>query len=198
MDNIKDLFAVFPRPGQVTWIGIRPERRSLMTVVDSVEVSPKKGLVGDHYSGQSGNRHVTLIQAEHLPVVAALTGRDTLDPGVLRRNIVVSGLNLLALKDQQIQIGDVLLQITGQCHPCSKMETALGPGGYNAMRGHGGMTAKVLVGGTIRQGDAVTVVAPTDVAPTDVAPRAAAPTADEPVADSTAPGQPRSRSTDAA
>lgn len=159
-----------------------------MTVVDAVDVSPKKGLVGDHYSGQSGNRHVTLIQAEHLPVVAALTGRDTLDPGVLRRNIVVSGLNLLALKDQQLQIGDVQLQITGQCHPCSKMETALGPGGYNAMRGHGGMTAKVLAGGTIRQGDAVTVVALGDVAPT----------AGELVADSTAPGRPRSRSTDAA
>ena len=198
MENIKDLFAVFPRPGRVDWIGIRPERRSPMTVVDAVDVSPKKGLVGDHYSGQSGNRHVTLIQAEHLPVVAALTGRDTLDPGVLRRNIVVSGLNLLALKDQQLQIGDVQLQITGQCHPCSKMETALGPGGYNAMRGHGGMTAKVLAGGTIRQGDAVTVVALEDVAPTEVAPTEVAPTAGEPVADSTAPGRPRSRSTDAA
>jgi len=203
MENIKDLFAVFPRPGRVDWIGIRPERRSPMTVVDAVDVSPKKGLVGDHYSGQSGNRHVTLIQAEHLPVVAALTGRDTLDPGVLRRNIVVSGLNLLALKDQQLQIGDVQLQITGQCHPCSKMETALGPGGYNAMRGHGGMTAKVLAGGTIRQGDAVTVVAledvaPTEVAPTEVAPTEVAPTAGEPVADSAAPGRPRSRSTDAA
>ncbi len=188
MDNIKDLFNVFPRPGRVAWIGIRPERRSPMTVVDAVEVSPEKGLVGDHYSGQSGNRHVTLIQAEHLPAVAALIGRDTLDPGVLRRNIVVAGLNLLALKDQRLQIGDVQLQITGQCHPCSKMETALGPGGYNAMRGHGGMTAKVLVGGTIRQGDAVTVVAPGDVVLT----------ADEPVADSTALGRPQSRSTDAA
>ncbi len=197
MDNIKDLFTVFPRPGRVDWIGIRPERRSPMTVVDAVEVSPKEGLVGDHYSGQSGNRHVTLIQAEHLPVVAALTGRETLDPGVLRRNIVVSGLNLLALKDQQLQIGDVLLQITGQCHPCSKMETALGPGGYNAMRGHGGMTAKVLVGGTIRQEDAVTVVAPGGAAPGEAASRDVDPTAAEPVADSTAPDRPQSRSTDA-
>jgi MOSC domain-containing protein YiiM len=184
MDNIKDLFNVFPRPGRVEWIGIRPERRSPMTVVDVVDVSTKKGLVGDHYSGQSGNRHVTLIQAEHLPVVAALTGRDSLDPGVLRRNIVVSGLNLLALKDQRIQIGDVVLQITGQCHPCSKMETALGPGGYNAMRGHGGMTAKVLTGGLIRQGDAITVIAPEVVART----------VDEPGADATVPGQRLSRS----
>ncbi|GAB3895374.1 MOSC domain-containing protein [Spirosoma agri] len=159
MENIKDLFNVFPRPGRVEWIGIRAERRVSPEVVQSVEVSEKKGLIGDHYSGQSGNRHVTLIQAEHLPVVAALTGRDVLDPSLVRRNIVVSGLNLLALKDQQIHIGDVVLKITGQCHPCSKMETALGPGGYNAMRGHGGMTAKVVTGGTISVGDDVVVMA---------------------------------------
>lgn len=161
VQNIKDLFAVFPRPGRVEWIGIRPERRGEIAVVDSVDVSEKAGLVGDHYSGQNGTRHVTLIQAEHLPVVAALTGRAELDPALLRRNIVVSGVNLLALKDQEIQLGDAehgpILQITGQCHPCSKMETALGPGGYNAMRGHGGMTARVLRGGTIQVGDVIMV-----------------------------------------
>jgi MOSC domain-containing protein YiiM len=157
MQNIKDLFDVFPQPGNVEWIGIRPIRRESVQVVETITVSEEKGIVGDHYSGQSGNRHVTLIQAEHLPVVAALTGRDTLDPSLVRRNIVVSGLNLLALKDKQIQLGDVVLQITGQCHPCSKMETALGPGGYNAMRGHGGMTAKVVKGGVITNGDEVVV-----------------------------------------
>ncbi|MBD2751555.1 MOSC domain-containing protein [Spirosoma validum] len=157
MQNIKDLFDVFPRPGRVEWIGIRLERREPVQVVDSIDVSEKKGILGDHYSGQSGNRHVTLIQAEHLPVVAALTGRDTLDPALLRRNIVVSGLNLLALKEHQLQIGDVILKVTGQCHPCSKMETALGPGGYNAMRGHGGLTAKVIRGGKMQVGDAVVV-----------------------------------------
>ncbi|GAB4020866.1 hypothetical protein GCM10028773_27540 [Spirosoma koreense] len=128
-----------------------------MQVVDAIALSEKNGIAGDHYNGRSGNRDVTLIQAEHLPVVAALTGRESLDPALLRRNIVVSGVNLLALKDHHVQIGEVVLQITGLCHPCSKMETALGPGGYNAMRGHGGLTARVIEGGTIRVGDEVTV-----------------------------------------
>ncbi|MBD2700650.1 MOSC domain-containing protein [Spirosoma sp. BT702] len=157
MQNIKDLFHKFPRPGRVEWIGIRPARKASVQVVDSVEVSDKKGLIGDHYSGQSGNRHVTLIQAEHLPAIASLTNHERIDPGLLRRNIVVSGLNLLALKDLHVQVGYVVLLITGQCHPCSQMETALGTGGYNAMRGHGGMTAKVIRSGTIRVGDTITV-----------------------------------------
>ena len=157
MDNINDLFNVFPQSGRVEWIGIRPERNTAVEAVDSVAVSEKKGLAGDHYRGQSGSRHVTLIQAEHLPVVAALLNRDTLDPALVRRNVVVSGVNLLALKDKQIQLGNVILQITGQCHPCSKMETILGPGGYNAMRGHGGMTARVIQGGQISVGDAIVV-----------------------------------------
>ena len=158
MQNIKELFTVFPHSGRVDWIGIRPIRKAPVQVVDSVDVSEKKGLLGDHYSGQSGNRHVTLIQAEHLPAIASLTNKDTVDPGLLRRNIVVSGVNLLALKDLHIQLGDVVLLITGPCHPCSQMETALGPGGYNAMRGHGGMTAKVIKGGTIQVGDVVAVL----------------------------------------
>ena len=162
MQTISDLFTVFPRPGRVEWIGIRPEKRAPVQAVPAVTVRQNKGLAGDHYGGTSGTRDVTLIQAEHLPVIAALVGRDAVDPAELRRNLVVSGLNLLALKDHQVQIGEhpdaVVLLVTGQCHPCSKMETALGPGGYNAVRGHGGLTARVIRGGTIRVGDAVRVL----------------------------------------
>lgn len=153
MRTLKDLMAVYPRAGAIEWIGIRPARREPLLPVDSVEIT-QAGLDGDRHPSP-GKRAVTLIQAEHLPVIAALTGIEV-SPDMLRRNLVISGINLTSLRDREVEIGTARLKITGPCAPCSRMEDILGPGGYNAMRGHGGMTAEVLRPGTIRRGDALT------------------------------------------
>ena len=81
---------------------------------------------------------------------------DASGPALLRRNIVVEGMNLLALRSQEFELGTAVLVGTGNCAPCSQMEKALGPGGYNAMRGHGGITASVIQPGVVRVGDSVT------------------------------------------
>ncbi len=144
-----------PQIGKIEWIGLRPKKKA--TLVEAAEANiNENGLEGDHYSGSSKKRQVTLIQAEHLNAVASILQKEAIDPQLTRRNIVVSGLNLLALKDQKFQIGaDVILEMTGLCHPCSRMEENLGEGGYNAMRGHGGITTKVIKGGSIKVGDKV-------------------------------------------
>jgi MOSC domain-containing protein YiiM len=149
------LMARIPRAGRVEFIGVRPGRDVAVQSVDAVQAVAGRGLVGDRYAGGSGKRGVTLIQAEHLPVVAALAGLPAVDPRTLRRNLVVGGLPLLALKGRRFRVGAVVLEGTGPCDPCSKMEAALGEGGYNAMRGHGGLCARVVEGGVIRLGDAV-------------------------------------------
>ena len=149
------LFGQFPRAGRVQWIGLRPARDVPMQQVDSVEAEAGGGLVGDRYKGGSGKRGVTLVQAEHLPVIAALSGHGEIEPATLRRNLLVSGIPLVALKGRRFRIGEVLLEGTDACDPCSRMEAALGPGGYNAMRGMGGLCARILEGGTIRAGDEV-------------------------------------------
>ena len=158
MQTILELTSRFPRSGHLEWIGLSPSRCAPIETVNSVVIRAGTGLEGDHHvtSGRS-TRQVTLIQAEHLPVVAALLGRESLPPELLRRNLVVSGINLLGLKGRRFRIGEVLLEGSGPCAPCSRMEENLGPGGYNAMRGHGGITAVVLEGGTIRVGDRVRV-----------------------------------------
>ena len=152
-----ELLSSLPQVGRVEWIGVRPAHREPLVIVDSVEARAGRGLTGDRFRGNaSSKRQVTLIQAEHLAVVARLLGRDQVDPALLRRNIVVSGINLLALNGAQFAIGGALMQGTGPCHPCSRMEETFGAGGYNAVRGHGGITARVVTGGLIHIGDAVT------------------------------------------
>lgn len=157
MSNLKALLDTIPQQGQIEWIGLRPTRRAPLVSVEKVTTTPEDGLIGDHYGGKSGKRQVTLIQAEHLPVVAGLTKLDEVSPLLLRRNLVVSGLNLLGLIGKQFQIGDVLLEGTSPCHPCSRMEQNLGEGGYQAMRGHGGICARILAGGQICVGDIVRI-----------------------------------------
>ncbi|SHG76669.1 MOSC domain-containing protein [Cognatiyoonia sediminum] len=137
---------------RVEWIGLRAERLAEIDVVHVAEVNAA-GLVGDH--GRAGKRAVTMIQAEHLLVIAALTARETVAPEELRRNFVISGINLQALRKAPLHIGECTLQIEGPCPPCSRLEKVLGHGGYNAMRGHGGWYASVVSGGQIKIGDAV-------------------------------------------
>lgn len=151
-----ELLAQFPRQGRIEWIGIRPERRAQMSALESVEIT-EIGLSSDHRT-KPGKRAVTLIQAEHLPAIAAMVGQNMIDPGQLRRNIVVSGINLLALKDCSFQIGNATLQGTGICAPCSRMEEEFGPGGYNAVRGQGGITAQVLAPGSVKLGDHISAI----------------------------------------
>jgi MOSC domain-containing protein YiiM len=159
MRTLTDLLATLPQQGTVRWIGLRPSRRVAPVIVDAVEARMGEGLVGDRFAGSAASaRQVTLIQAEHLDVIARLLGCDSIDPALVRRNVAVSGLNLLALNGARFRIGTALLEGSGGCHPCSRMEEALGAGAFNAMRGHGGITARVIESGWIRVGDAVSLV----------------------------------------
>lgn len=143
-------------PGRVDWIGLRPVRREPVVAVAQADIT-ETGLVGDHRA-RPGKRALSLVQAEHLPVIAALARRDDVRPEQLRRNIVISGMNLVALRHKTLRLGGAVIRLTGLCAPCSRMETELGQGGYNAMRGHGGWTAEVLEAGSLALGDTVTVL----------------------------------------
>lgn len=157
--SLKELMNAPMRPGRLDWIGLRPARRETLQAVDEARVEIGGGLVGDHYTGPAdAKRMVSMIQAEHLVAVAGILGRPAVTPYMTRRNLVISGLNLLALKGRTFTIGEALFAYTGPCAPCGRMDENLGPGGFQAMRGHGGIITRVLRPGTIRVGDAVVVL----------------------------------------
>lgn len=147
--------------GRVEALVVRGQPRERARTVKQTMALAGIGLADDRLGrrgeAELSTRQVTLIQQEHLPLIAAFARSGPLDPVDLRRNLVVSGINLLSLKQVRLRVGEALLEIVGPCAPCSRMEEVIGPGGYAAMRGHGGMTARVLEGGLIRVGDAVFV-----------------------------------------
>jgi MOSC domain-containing protein YiiM len=126
---------------------VQPESAVLMT---------QSGLVGDRASEKPGrSRQVTLVQAEHLMTIAAFLRQPAVEPSQLRRNLLISGINVLSLRRARFSIGGAILEGTGHAHPCSRLEETLGHGGYNAVRGLGGITARILEGSTIELGDEV-------------------------------------------
>ncbi len=156
-----ELLASVPQQGCVRWMGVRPDSRAPMIELDAVEARREAGLTGDHSRpGPRNARQVTLIQFEHLAVISALMGRaddQPITPAELRRNIVISGINLFSLKGRRFRIGQAIFETTGWCQPCAKLEERLGPGTFQAMRGHGGITARVLHSGIIRLNDSLRV-----------------------------------------
>lgn len=167
-EGLRGLSARFPGDGRVEAIVLRPARPLPAQSVTEARAVPGRGLVGDHRAererqgDEACRRELTLFQFEHLALLALWCGLPTIDPRRVRRNVVISGINLVAMRspfpDLRLvwRIGDaVRIELTGPCDPCSRMERELGAGGYNALRGHGGMTARILADGVIRVGDRV-------------------------------------------
>ena len=164
MKTIRDLTQPPHVVGRVAALIVRASPLDAARRIERTEALAGIGLADDRLGlrgeAELSTRQVTLIQQEHLAVIARLAGVDAVDPVGLRRNLVVSGINLLALKGARLQVGDAVLEVVGPCQPCSRMEETIGSGGYAAMRGHGGMTARIVSGGAIRVGDAVLALQP--------------------------------------
>ncbi len=148
--------------GRLEWIGVRPARNQPMDVLETVRALPGLGLEGDRrcQSTPGSARQLTIISVEYIRMISQLLKREDIEPGVLRRNLVVSGINLTALRHQRFRIGEVIVEATAQCHPCARMNAALGPHGVAAMLGHGGLCAKIISEGQISLGDCVEHIGP--------------------------------------
>ena len=162
MPSQQNLFAKFAKElpvGELTWIGVRPERKSPMVELESVEVIEGLGLEGDHRTKKSlgSARQVTIISEEFISHIALFSGKEEVHPSDLRRNLVVKGLNLNALRYQEFWIGEVKFEARALCHPCSRMKVPLGPRGVSSMIGYGGLCLVALNSGRLTLGDKLKV-----------------------------------------
>lgn len=149
-------------PGRLEWIGLRTERRGTVVQVESVMALAELGLKGDHRCEKipGSARQVTIISREYLQQIASELGIPAIDPALLRRNLVISGMDMDQMRFQQLQIGDAIFETSALCHPCSRMNEALGSGGKQAMMGRGGLCAKIVKAGRVAVGNEVVLLGP--------------------------------------
>jgi MOSC domain-containing protein YiiM len=132
------------------------ERDGVAVPLPEASVRAGYGIEGDWRSHDRSTRQLTLIEEEALLAVEQELGRPV-PPGASRRQVVVRGLPLNATVGKTLCAGELLLAVTGLCDPCDNMERKIGPGARAALAGRGGICARVLRGGTLRVGDAVSL-----------------------------------------
>ena len=112
-----------------------------------------KGLVGDRYFAEKEDfkGQITFFALEVHRQLCAKFGQPNTPPSVYRRNIITEGLDLNALIGQEFELQGLRFLGTEECKPCSWMDQAVAPGAEAAMKGHGGLRAKILTTGTLRR-----------------------------------------------
>ena len=130
-------------------IFVKREKRGRPVPLESVQ-AVAGGLDGDHHTGSSKRRQILLVSGNALDDL-------NLDPGAISENVVVDGIDVMALKEgQQLRLGDALVAVTIPCEPCFQMDRVR-DGLRDALQNRRGMFVRVLVGGTVRVGDRVEV-----------------------------------------
>ena len=128
---------------------------------ERAEVRAGHGIVGDRYAGRPGHRdaQVTVLAAEALDELAAELGVGPFDPALARRNVVLRGAEVEALRGQTFALdcgeGVVVLRGGRPANPCAWMDVVLAPGAHRGMRGRGGIRCAALTDGVLKLGPAV-------------------------------------------
>jgi hypothetical protein len=114
----------------------------------------------------SRNRHrhsrsvceVTFIAAEDLHDIERETGVGVKN-GEHRRNVVTRGISLKALRSgERFRVGEVVFEYRGPRSVCRYIERLTEPGMTQALKGRGGICARVIENGTFRVGDEIEVL----------------------------------------
>ena len=157
-----EVVGLLAAPGH-RWDG-RPDAALADGAVDRrgrLEVRAGHGIVGDRYAGRPAHRDaaVTVLAAEGVEALAAELGVTAPDPLLARRNVVLRGAEVEALRGHEFSLdcgeGEVWLRGGRPANPCAWLDVVLGPGFHRGLRGRAGIRCAALSDGVLRLGPAV-------------------------------------------
>lgn len=130
----------------------RPAGEHPLVEVKEVECVAGQGVMGDRFFGFKDNYkgQITFFASEVFAEVCQQVGAPDKSPGVTRRNVITQGVDLNALIGKTFEIQGVQFEGVCECSPCYWMNAAIGAGAEVALRGRGGLRARILTDGVLR------------------------------------------------
>ena len=130
----------------------QPSGKNPIVEVAQVDCVAGRGLRGDRFFDFKENYkgQVTLFSWEVFEALRRERGQPNLSPAVLRRNLVVEGLDLNALFGTRFELQGVVLEGSGECKPCYWMDEAVSVGTEEWLKGRGGLRCKIITDGILR------------------------------------------------
>ena len=140
--------------------GQAPDDYPLVEVA-SIECVAGHGIRGDRFYDYRDNYkgQITFFSLEVFEKLIRHFGLTNKSAGAVRRNVIVSGIDLNSLIGEEFSIQGVRLRGTGHCKPCYWLDQAVVPGTEEFLEGNGGLRAQILSNGVIAVGDAQLVLA---------------------------------------
>ena len=133
----------------------KPPGEHLLQQVEAIDCVAGRGVRGDRffdyrpdYKGQ-----ITFFSSEVFDEVCKKLGVSGKNPGEARRNVVTSGIDLNSLIGKRFELQGVVFEGICECNPCYWMDSAIGQGAEQVLRGRGGLRARILTDGTLRVSD---------------------------------------------
>ena len=142
---ISDGHAYFGRHGH-------PSAPYAVRSLEEVECVADQGLRGDRFFGYKPDYkgQVTLFAREVFDQLREELNRPDVEPEVLRRNLLVSGVSLGDLVGRDFELQGVQLAGVEECRPCYWMNQAIGPGAEAWLKGRGGLRCRIRSDGWLR------------------------------------------------
>jgi len=154
--------------GRVASLHLHPDQPCApLRAVEAMRVVEARGIEGNpryfgriNREGLPSKRQVTLIEREQIAEHAATLNRDMIAPGFVRANIETTGINLVALIGEDVQIGGAVLNLYSARDPCEKMDAVCQGLRTLMLDNRQGVLAQVVRSGVIRIGDSIQVTRP--------------------------------------
>jgi MOSC domain-containing protein YiiM len=132
----------------------KPAGGNRIVSVSEIECVAGRGIRGDRFFDFKENYRgqITFFAMEEFASLCAALSVRNKTPSVLRRNVITAGMDLNRLIGEEFEIQGVRFRGNEECKPCYWMDQAFGCGAEELLRGHGGLRASILTGGTLRAG----------------------------------------------